>query len=105
MQNPVKNLDTIPAVRTKPILKKKVTKQRDDSQKYKHGQHVKVFCLEGEHTGWHSGAIDTVSKDKVQVYFAEDDTLTECYPKPLHINSKDYVIASWLKNYDHLGGG
>ena len=72
-----KDVDTIPAVRTKPILKKKVIKQSDDSQKYKHGQHVKVFCLEDEDTGWYSGAIDTVSKDKVQVYFAEDDTSTE----------------------------
>ena len=67
MRNLDKDVDTIPAVRTKPILKKKVKKQNDDSQKYKHGQHVKVFCLEGEDTGWYSGANDTVGKDKVQV--------------------------------------
>ena len=70
MRNLDKDVDTIPAVRTKPILKKKVTKQSDDSQRYKHGQHAKVFYFGGGDTGWYSGVIDTVSKDKVQVYFA-----------------------------------
>ena len=51
MRNLDKDVDTIPVAKTKPILKKKITKESDDSQKYKHGQHVKVFCLEGKNTG------------------------------------------------------
>ena len=38
MRNLDKGVDTIPAVKTKSILKKKITKEGDDSQKYKHGQ-------------------------------------------------------------------
>ena len=92
MRNLDKDVDVIPAVKTKPILKKKITKECDDSQKYKHGQHVKVFCLEGEDTGWYSGAIDTVDKDKVQVYYAEDDTFTEHDINDKKLTSEDGSI-------------
>ena len=92
MRNLDKDVDTIPVVRIKPILKKKVTKQSDDSQKYKHGQHAKVFCLEGEDTGWYSGVIDTVSKDKVKVYFAADDTFTEHEINDKKLTSEDGSI-------------
>ena len=72
MRNLDKDVDVIPAVKTKPIRKKKITKECDHSQKYKHGQQVKVFRLEGEDTRRYSGVIDTVDNDKVQVYYAKD---------------------------------
>ena len=111
MRNLDKDVDTIPAVRIKPIVKKKVTKQSDGSLKYKQGQHVNVFCLEGEDTGWYSGAIDTVSKSKVQGKFAEDDTFTEHEINDKNLTSEDGSIKFLINDAlimsmdsDHLKG-
>ena len=53
---------------------------------------MKVFYVEGEAKGWYSGAIDTVDKDKVQVYFAEDDTFTEHVVNVKKLTSEDGSI-------------
>ena len=71
------NADVIPTVKSKPNIKKKPIKKKDVVHKYKHGQHVKTYCLEGEDTGWYSGVIDTIDSDTVQVYYADENTYTE----------------------------
>ena len=71
------NADVIPTVKSKPNIRKKPVKQKDVPHKYKHGQHVKTYCLEGEDTGWYSGVIDTTDSGTVQVYYADENTYTE----------------------------